>query len=327
MSNLPLVSICIPVFNEIEGLDSLHARLLSMQSNFSDLAHFEFVFTDNHSTDGTWEYLRELSLVNQDFKVIRFTENVGVQASLLINFLNANGDLIFQLDADLQDPPELFPVFLNYWRMGYKVVYGVRIKRMESRLSQLARRLGYLVIYVLSGSTIPRDAGDFRLIDSEVIELLRQQNAYKPYLRGQIATLGVKQIGIPYERDARLNGSSKFNARKLISMGLNGILSHSIVPLRLASAIGLGTLLVTFVASIYYLIASLANQSRPAGFATLVLLMLFSIGVNGLFLGIIGEYIGRILLTVRPEAIATIEESSNLDLPTNGFRSRNRTIN
>ena len=200
---------------------------------------FEFVFTDNHSTDRTFSILRQLADRDSRIRVYRFSKNFGFQRSIMTGYSRACGAAAIQLDVDLQDPPSLIPRFLEIWREGADVVYGIRIKRREGWLITLQRSLFYRLISWLSEERLSIDAGDFRLISRRIIDLLKNFEDVQPYLRGTIATLGFKQVGIPYRRNARLKGESKFPFSKLVSLALDGILNHSVVPLRLATYFGL----------------------------------------------------------------------------------------
>ena len=312
-TTLPLISIAVPVLNEADNLAALHARLDALATRMADRCRLEFVFTDNHSNDATWRMLRELAARDPRVRALRFSRNVGFQRSILANYLHARGDAILQIDADLQDPPELLEVFLEHWQKGYAVVYGVRAKRKEGAFINLFRKIGYWLIDRVSEYPIPRDAGDFRLIDRRVVQALRQYRSSDPYLRGMIAGMGFEQIGIPYEREARVAGTSKFGLGHLIRLGLSGVYNHSVVPLRLASYAGLLLLGVSLIGTLYYIAFKIIHPELPQGLASIHILVLFGIGFQSLLLGILGEYLLRIYLIVRSEPLALIEDSANFE--------------
>ena len=290
----PLISIVVPVFNEELNIGPFHARMSEVAESLASGYRFEFVFTDNHSTDSTFARLRELSVQDRRIRVFRFSRNFGYQRSIMTGYTRARGDAAIQLDCDLQDPPELIATFLQEWQNGADVVYGVRVKRKESWSINMMRRVFYRLIDKLSEDTIPVDAGDFRLVSRRIIEVLRDLDDTQPYLRGMIASLGFRQVGIPYERAARQLGESKFPFSKLVSLALDGILNHSTVPLRLSTYFGLITSVLTLLGIVGYAVARLVTKSTwPAGFATLAALILASISINAMLLGIIGEYLGR----------------------------------
>lgn len=290
-----LISICVPVFNEESNIEPLILRLGKLADKLQDKYRFEFLFTDNHSEDETYNRLNELATGDTRIRVIRFSRNFGFQRSILFNYLNARGEAAIQIDCDLQDPPEMIEEFLEYWEQGYKVVYGVRRDRPnESPLLFGMRKFFYTLLDKISDHPIPRNAGDFRLVDRCVLEELTKISPYQPYLRGAIATFGYKQIGVTYDRSARERGVSKFSFIDLLRLAIDGIVSHSINPLRVATYAGFGSFMLAILGGIYYLVAKLfVVDSWPEGLASSSILMLFSIGLNGMFLGLIGEYISR----------------------------------
>lgn len=309
---VPLVSISIPVLNEADNIDRLYDRLTALADRIQGQCDLEFVFSDNHSSDETWKKLTTLADRDTRVRAVRFARNVGFQRSILANFMHTRGDAVMQIDADLQDPPELLEEFFRLWRTGYHVVYGVRRKRKEGRLINAFRKAGYWLIDKVSEYPIPRDVGDFRLVDRRVINALCAMRSSHPYLRGMIAGLGFNQTGVEYDRDARIAGESKFGVWRLISLGLTAVFNHSVVPLRLATFVGVATLTLSALGTLYYLILRLAFPSLPVGLASIHILVLFGIGLNSLLLGIIGEYILRIYILMRSEPVAIVENSLNI---------------
>jgi len=307
-----LISIAIPVKNEVDNLDMLYARLLNLSSDIDEF-EFEFVFSDNSSTDGTWEKIRNLAASDRRIKGIRFSKDIGFQRSILANYAVTNGNLVMQLDADLQDPPELLREFIDQWNQGYKVVYGIRKERPENFFLRKFRKFGYFLIDWLSETSIPRNAGDFRLLDRSVVDLLSQNKSGEPYIRGMIANLGFKQTGIEYSREERKAGNSKFNLSKLIKLGLVAVFNHSTMPLRLASYLGMAILFLSTIYGSYVFYSWNQNLNLPKGYTSLTLILLFGIGLISFLLGIIGEYIYRIYLMVAGEPKTIIQDYLNLD--------------
>ena len=307
----PLISISLPVLNEGDNIHALYSRLDALANRMREKCDLEFVFSDNHSNDNTWALLKELAARDPRVRAIRFSKNFGFQRSILANYLHTRGDAVMQVDADLQDPPEILESFFELWSQGYQVVYGVRKKRPEGWLLHNFRRLGYWVIDRLSEHPIPRDVGDFRLIDRKVITALTSIRTPHPYLRGMIASLGFNQIGIPYDRSARTAGESKFNINRLLRLGFTAVFNHSTVPLRAASFLGALIIAVSALGSLYYVFLRFLNPELPRGLASIHILVLFGIGLNSLLLGIIGEYLLRIYLMLRAEPVAIIEQSLN----------------
>jgi dolichol-phosphate mannosyltransferase len=304
-----LLSVCVPAYNEEGNVTPLFQRVQRVMSELAGRYDFELLFTDNHSDDATFSEIATLAQQDPRVRAIRFSRNFGFQRSILANFCHARGDAAIQLDCDMQDPPELIPQFVHYWEQGYKVVYGIRRSRPnESWPLHLSRKLFYRLIDFLSEVDLPKDAGDFRLIDRCILDELRLVNDQKPYLRGMIASMGFRQIGIPYDRDERRHGASKFNLLRLFGLALDGILQHSIVPLRIATIIGATISGLTVLIGLYYLAAKLfLPVDWPAGFASTTILLLMSMGMNALLLGIIGEYIGRIYRNQKQTQLVIIE--------------------
>ena len=309
----PLVSIAIPVLNEAGNLEALYARLCALAEHMADRCELEFVFTDNHSSDATWDLLAALAAHDPRVRALRFSRNFGFQNSILANYLHARGDAVMQIDADLQDPPEMLDRFFDLWQQGYKVVYGIRGKRPESRWLQAIRRLGYWAIDKVSEHPIPRDVGDFRLVDRAVVRALMKTRTVSPYLRGMIAGLGFEQTGVRYDRDARIAGESKFNVGRLMRLGLTAVFNHSTVPLRTATFVGILMLAASLLGALYYLTLRMMQPDLPRGFISIQLMVLFGIGLNSFLLGIIGEYILRIYRVLRADPIAIVEQSLNID--------------
>lgn len=309
MTSRKLISICVPVYNEEDNVRPLCERVRAVMAKLEDRYDYEILFTDNRSEDRTFERLAALALEDRRVRAIRFSRNFGFQRSILANYVNARGDAAIQLDCDLQDPPELIVEFLRRWEEGYEVVYGIRGNRpKENPFLFGTRRLFYRLIDALSEDPLPHDAGDFRLIGRRVIEELRHVRDQQPYLRGLIAAMGFRQIGIPYDRAARQRGTGKFGFWRLAGLALDGILHHSIVPLRLATAVGFVMCGLAFFGALYFLIARSFGADWPEGWASLSVLVLFSIGLNALLLGIIGEYIGRIFKNVKPMPLVIIDD-------------------
>jgi len=309
MPGKKLISIVIPVFNEQASIEPLYEALSPVLAGLAERYDFELLFTDNHSTDASFEILRQLSLKDRRVRALRFSRNFGFQRSILTGYNHARGDAAIQMDCDLQDPPALIPVFLSKWEEGFEVVYGTRISRKERWWTSATRKLFYRLINLLSEEPLPLDAGDFRLVDRCILNELKSVDDYQPYLRGTIATLGFEQAGIPYEREERQRGRSKFTLRQLCGLALDGILNHSIVPLRVATYLGLLVALSTFAAVVFYAAGRLLfARPWPPGFATVTILILASLSLNALFLGIIGEYIGRIYRQMKKGSLTVIQD-------------------
>jgi polyisoprenyl-phosphate glycosyltransferase len=309
-----LLSIVVPVYNEEPNILPLYQAVEEALAPLADRYDWELVFTDNHSEDQTFAALAKLAASDARVRVFRFSRNFGFQRSIYTGYLRARGDAAIQIDCDLQDPPALMRDFVAAWEAGHKIVYGVRRGRQEGFLITLTRKVFYRLIDFLSEDKLPLDAGDFRLVDRQVLEVLARIDDQKPYLRGTLATLGFDQKGIVYDRAGRARGESKFKLRDLFALALDGILSHSTVPLRMATYTGLAFSVLTPLAVVAYIVARLSfGQKWPPGFATTTVLILGSLSLNAMFLGIIGEYVGRIYQQVRRRPLVLIEKA--IDAP------------
>lgn len=309
-----LLSFIVPVFNEEGNIQRCYEAVTSMMATISDRYDYEIIFTDNHSEDGTFQELQRLSAQDHRVHVLRFSRNFGHQRSVYTGYARATGDVAVQLDCDLQDPLDVIPEFLELWEQGYKVVYGVRRSRKEGWVIGLVRKAFYRIIDMLSEDHLPHDAGDFRLLDRKVREELVKIEDFEPYLRGTIASMGFNQIGVQYDRAERVWGESKVPVREMIRIAVNGVLNHSLLPLRLAVYTGLFVSMITFLMLIGFLVGKLGfGQEWPPGFATTTILILLSITLNAFFLGIIGEYLGRIYRQGKRRPMIIIEEEINTE--------------
>jgi dolichol-phosphate mannosyltransferase len=310
MTEKKLISLVIPVFNEADNLDRLFALVDEALKSLTDRYDFEFVFTDNHSTDATFAVLAARAASDKRIRVIRFSRNFGYQKSILTGYMNARGSAAVQLDADLQDPPALIAEFIALWEQGNAVVYGVRRARPEGWLLHTTRRFFYRIVSFLSDHELPLNAGDFRLIDRRILDLLTKIADQNPYIRGIIPTLGFKQVGVVYDRNARISGKSKFSLAQYVALASDAIVSQSIMPLRIATYAGLLIAVVTMVGIMIAVVGQMIFGAEwPPGWATVTVLILFGISLNALFLGIIGEYLGRMYRQSISRPITIVERT------------------
>ncbi len=308
-----LVSVLVPAYNEEANVERAYAAIAEVFDRLP-ACDCEIIFTDNHSEDATFARLEAIAARDPRVRVIRFARNYGYQRSVLVAYQHARGDCAVQLDCDLQDPPALIPEMLAMWRRGYQVVYGVRRGLPDGFIVKAARRSFYRLIRALSEDDLPLDAGEFRLVDRRILDQLRDVEDTSPYVRGLISSMGFAQIGLLYDRAARLAGTSKFSFMRMLALAVDGLLNHSLVPLRLASLIALGTGGLTFLLIFGYLVGrALFGRYWPAGFATTTLLLLMSIMLNAMFFGILGEYVGRIFMQSKRRPLPIIEASINCD--------------
>ncbi len=306
-----LVSIVVPAFNEEGNVVRCYESIVAVFRQLPEY-DYEIIITDNHSTDRTFLLLEDLAAKDPALKVIRFSRNYGYQRSLLTAYQAASGACAIQLDCDLQDPPELIPEMLQIWRMGHQVVYGIRRSLKDGIVVASLRRLYYRLIATISDDDLPVNVGEFRLVDRCILVELQKVTDTSPYLRGLISTMGFSQMGLEYDRMGRTEGESKFPLKSMISLALDGVLNHSLLPLRLASIAGMFIGLLSLVLTSVYLLGRLVfGQAWPAGFATTTILLLMSIAINAIFMGILGEYVGRLFLHAKTEIKPIVERRLN----------------
>jgi dolichol-phosphate mannosyltransferase len=269
----------------------------------------EVILVDDGSSDESAELMREFAKADRRYKAIILSRNYGHQIALTAGLDLASGDAVVVLDADLQDPPELIPKMLANWRAGYQVVYGVRTARHgETALKKLTARLFYSLIVHLSGVQIPRHTGDFRLMDRKVADALRRMPEQKRFLRGMVSWAGFRSCPLPFERPPRAAGVTKYPWRKMFQFALDAIFSFSIIPLRVSTYLGLAaTALAVFLILRALYMRFIENATMP-GFAALYVAIWLLGGLNLFFMGILGEYIGRIYLEVKRRPLYLVQE-------------------
>jgi polyisoprenyl-phosphate glycosyltransferase len=310
-SQSKLISVIVPVFNEEEVLPLFYTQIKETLNRIEEQQkyRFEIIFTDNCSTDKSFEIIEGFASSDQRIKAFKLSRNFGYQRSIYYGYTQANGLAAIQIDADLQDPLELILPFLKRWEDGYKFVYGVRRSRQEGFFISLIRRVFYRLLNKISDVEIPIDAGEFRLIDRKIIDVLILIQDHQPYLRGLIASIGYKQCGIPYDRIKRQAGISKFSVFSLFSLAFDAITTYSTAPLRMMSIFGFFLSMFSIITFIIYIFSSFYYRGTwPTGFTTLALLILINLGVISLFLGIIGEYVGKTLKQSKNEPIALVQK-------------------
>ncbi len=312
------ISVVIPCYNEEAVLEVLFERVERAAANWN--TDYEVVLVDDGSTDTTWEILLSFHRRNPRWRAVRLARNFGHQTALRAGLHAVHGDLVAVLDADLQDPPEVLPQFFEKWADGYDVIYGVRQQRKEGLFKRWSYFIFYRLLGFLSETTIPPDAGDFSVMDRRVVDILKTMQERQPFIRALRSWVGFRQTSVPYERCRRAAGESKYGLGGLIGLALDGILSSSTFPLRLATWLGV---LVSFSAFVgvaaIFLMRIFAEQLAPYGFspipgtASIIISILFLGGVQLLCLGILGEYLGRIYENVKARPLWTVRETCGVD--------------
>jgi glycosyltransferase involved in cell wall biosynthesis len=287
------LSVGIPVFNEQEVLPELLARLLPVLDGIEGGPH-EVIFVDDGSSDNSRRLVEDAAARDPRIRVVVLSRNFGHQAALGAALDYATGDAVVLMDADLQDEPEVIPQFVARHRAGADVVFARRRSREEGWMLRLAYRAFYRIISALSDTRLPLDTGDFALLGQPVVAALRKLPERERYLRGLRAWVGFTQVGIDVDRQARAAGKPKYTTWKLMKLAVDGVCSFSIVPLRAAAATGLVAIAGSLAFSLYAVYVRLTHGQIPVGFTASLVIMTFLSGVQLLFLGVIGEYLGRV---------------------------------
>lgn len=297
------ISVVVPLFNEEEGVTELHRRLVDSLDGI-DKESYEIIYVNDGSVDKTLQRLKDVSSGSPEATIVDLSRNFGHQSAMYAGLWRARGDAIILMDGDLQDPPEEIAAMVALWREGYDVVYAVRKKRKEGWAKRLAYATYYRLLRATSYVPIPVDSGDFSLIDSRVAQIVRLLPERNKFLRGLRAWAGFKQIAHAYERDARYAGTSKYSFLRLVRLALDGLLSYSFIPLRMAYFAGAVVSISSFLLAAFYIAQRLFGGSAiPQGFTTLAVLVLFLGGVQLVFVGVLGEYLGRVYEEVKNRPI------------------------
>ncbi len=305
-----MISVVLPCFNEDPVLREAYRRLAQV-ADATPETPFEFIFVDDGSSDATPAVLHALSLADARVRGIRLSRNFGQQVATTAGLEHASGDAVVLMDADLQDPPEIVVQMLARWREGYHVVYAERTDRAgESAFKLWSAKAFYNFVNRVSQVRIPPDTGDFRLMDRQVVDALLRMPERDRFLRGMVSWVGFRQVAIPYQREARFAGETKYPLLKMIRFAADGILSFSFVPLRLAVWTGFFALGLAFLGIVYALLLRFFFDPSHwvRGWASTFVAILFMGGVQLVSLGIIGEYVGRIYGEVKQRPLYFVRE-------------------
>jgi dolichol-phosphate mannosyltransferase len=287
------LSVLVPLYNEESVLPALVCRIRDVVDLVPGGPH-EMVFVDDGSSDTTPELLRRAAALDPRLLVISLSRNFGHQAAISAALDHANGDVVVVMDGDLQDPPEAIPQLIREFERGFEVVRVRRVDRQEAWYKRMCYALSYRVISALSDVPLPIDVGDFGLMSHRVVQVLRLLPERNRYLRGLRAWVGFSQTTIEIARVRRESGKSKYTFRKLVSLALDGAFAFSVAPLRAAAIVGVATITASVLYVVYALYAKFIVGRSPQGFTALIMAMTFLSGVQLMFLGIIGEYVGRV---------------------------------
>jgi dolichol-phosphate mannosyltransferase len=323
LSKKPTISIVVPVYNEEPVLEELHRRVSAVLDSGGE--NWELVLVNDGSRDRSAEVIGQLHEKDNRVKGVSFSRNFGFQIAATAGLDHAQGDAIILSDADLQDPPEVYPEMLAKWREGYDVVYGQRKSREgETFFKLVTAKIFYRLIYRITDIDIPLDTGDFRLMDRRVVNAIRHMPERNRFLRGLVPWVGFKQIGVEYERDARFAGESKFGGvRQMLPFALDAITSFSYVPLQMATYLGFIIAAISGLAILTVILVRLFGPETPLlGQATTLVAVLFLGGVQLISLGIIGEYLGRIYDEVKGRPLYLIDQTWGMEEKAEGRRQK-----
>ena len=286
-------SVVIPIFNEELIINETYSRLKEVMDKTNE--PYELIFVNDGSNDSSHKIIFEICKMNPHVKLLDFSRNFGHQIAIGAGLDYAEGEAIISIDADLQDPPEVILEMIRKWKEGYNVVYGKRVRRDgDAFLKKVAIKIYYRLLRILTNYDIPADVGDFRLIDREVCNVIRNLPEKNRYLRGLVTWIGFNQTFVEYARKGRIGGESKYSLAKLFHLAISGITSFSYKPLRLASYIGIILSICSFFYLVLVIYLRIANDIPIGGWASMTATNLFFYGIVLIILGIMGEYIGKI---------------------------------
>lgn len=298
MQQAPQLSIVIPAFNEQDNLRELYAALLPVLTDLS--LTWEIIFSDDGSHDGSWSEITALHNHDRRVRGVRLSRNFGHQYALMAGLAHARGAAAISMDADLQHPPAVIPELVAQWRQGHKVVHTRRLDPPDiGRLKKWSSDIFYSIFTLLSGVPMQSGMADFRLLDRQVLDEILQFGEEGLFLRGIVQWIGYESATVPYQCRERFSGASKYTLRKMIRFAWTGITSFSVIPLRIGIYIGILTSVLAFGEMAYAIIMRLFTDTAVPGWASGVAVVSFLFGILFILLGLIGEYIGRILIEVR----------------------------
>jgi dolichol-phosphate mannosyltransferase len=311
--NMPKVSVLVPAYNERENLPELYRQLTEVLAGLP--LGMELLVVDDASTDGTLDWLRNKSRTDDRVRFISFARNFGHQAAVTAGLQHATGDAVVVMDADLQDPPQVIPEMIQEWLSGAQIVSGHRVQRNVDSLSKrLFAWLYYRVLTRLAETRIPVDSGDFCLMDRVVVDALNSLPERNRYVRGLRAWLGFKQAEVTFVRQQRLHGEPKYNFFKSLGLAINGLVSFSLSPLRLATYLGLGMGTFALIMMILVIYWRFFTNAPLTGYAIIITSFLLICSVQLVIFGIMGEYIGRIYEEVKARPQYVVKEIGPVEI-------------
>ena len=303
----PVYSVVIPAYNEQEVITESYNRISKVMTGMNE--SYELIFINDGSTDETARMIAGFCENDPSVRLINFTRNFGHMSAISAGMENARGQAVFIIDADLQDPPEIFPEMAARWKEGYHVIYGKRIKRKgESLFKKWTARIFYRFLRRMTSVDLPPDTGEFRLIDRKVCDAVNKLPEKNRYIRGLVSWVGFKQIPVEYIREERFAGITKYPLRKMITFAMDAITSFSYKPLKLATMLGFSISFISFLYILYVLYERFFTDRTITGWTSTIAAILFTQGIVLMILGLMGEYIGRIYTELQNRPNYIIQE-------------------
>jgi len=306
------LTVVTPCYQEELNVRRCYEGVKQILEQLADRYDYEHIFGDNGSSDRTLEILREIAAEDSRVKVLSYSRNFGVEKSVMTLYRHAGGDAVIAISCDLQDPPETILEFVAKWEEGFEVVSGIYVNRSDTWFFSKIRKVYYWLIRKIANEPLLRDFSGYALLDRRVIDEFVHLSDFSPYVRGLIAATGFRQASVPYVRHGRERGRSSYNLALYMGTAINAIISHSIVPIRLATFAGLILSGLSILMAFVYALIKIFNWNFQApGATTIVVLLLFFSGIQLFFLGVLGEYIGAIHSQVRPKPFVVVREKIN----------------
>ena len=306
---MPLITIVVPIFNEESVIPEFYSRLSGVLDGLGHMYAGEIIFVNDGSSDVSLMLLHRIAASDTRVRVVNLSRNFGHQLAITCGIDHASGDAVVVMDGDLQDPPEVIGDLVAAWRAGAKIVHAVRTRRKGECFSKkVTAAIYYRIIRCLSSADLPLDSGDFRLMDRQVVAVLATLREGKRYIRGMVSWVGFCQAKVPYERDARYSGTTKYSFARQVRLAFDGISSFSDIPLHMAGYLGFFVTIVSFLYAIWLLTMKILDPSASIqGWTSLMLAIIFFGGVQLIALGILGQYVGRIYGEARNRPLYVVE--------------------
>ncbi|MFT8394993.1 glycosyltransferase [Propionibacterium sp.] len=301
-----LISFVLPVYNEGVNVDLIHKTLMKVTADLS--YNLEFVYVNDGSSDDSFDRLRAEQVNDPRIKIINFSRNYGHQLAITAGMDYANGDAAVIMDSDLQDPPSVALELIKKWEEGYDVVFAQRRSRHDTFFKRTSADMYYRFLEKIGDIRIPRNTGDFRLMDRKVIDEVKKYREHDRYIRGMVSRVGFRQVAVAFDRDDRVHGETHYPLNKMLKLASDGILGFSTFPLRIIARIGYSVAALSIIGILWILISKIVSpQSTVPGWSFIVIAILFVGGLQLIMLGILGSYIGRIYREVQDRPLYSLE--------------------